>query len=85
MVNEYEPETQGVAAEGRRRTDFTDTAVDLACLRAYFLYVYSDIGYDGCRRHWSLRALARLTGAWVTTGQTLQLEGKAPQFHTGHE
>ena len=77
MVNEYEPsffcrragrsgsitrETQGVAAEGKRRTDFTDTAVDLACLRAYFLYVYSDIGYDGCSRHWSLRALARLTG-----------------------
>ena len=76
MVNESEPsffaEEQGVAvlslerhrvtAEGKRRTDFTDTAVYLACSRTYFLYVYSDIGYDGCSRHWSLHALARLTG-----------------------
>ena len=53
-------ETQRVTAEGKRHTDFTDTAVDLACSRAFLLYVYSDIGYNGCSRHWSLRALARL-------------------------
>ena len=75
MVNESEPffaEEQGVAvlllekhrvtAEGKRRTDSTDIAVVFACSRTYFLYVYSDIGYDGCSRHWSLRVLARLTG-----------------------
>ena len=52
LVNESEPsffaEEQGVAvlslekqrvtAEGKCRTDYTDTAVDLACSRAYFLY-----------------------------------------------
>ena len=55
-------ETQRVTAKGKCHTDSTDTAVAFACLRAHFLYVYSDIGYDGCSRHWSLRALARLTG-----------------------
>ena len=74
MVNESEPlcfaEEQGVAvlslekhrvtAEGKYHTDLLDTAVAFACSRT-FLYVYSDIGYDGCSCR-SLRALARLTG-----------------------
>ena len=69
MVNEYEPsffcrregrsgsiarETQGVAAEGKRRTDFTDTAVDLACSRAYFLHVLAmtAVTIIGCSAYW---------------------------------
>ena len=47
-------EKQRVTAEGKRRTDFTDTAVDLACSRAYFLHVLAmtAVTIIGCSAYW---------------------------------